>query len=121
MAEVVMEVVGPWWFALALAVLVLGVGRLARVVVFDSFPPAAWVRQKWSDWTAKHGHDEWTILLFCWWCFTPWLMAFALGWFTLTFVATWVAWTWWIFWGWLALSYVASMVIARDEPRSSDD
>lgn len=119
MIEIV-DAVGPWWPIWALIVIVLGVGRLARVVVFDSFPPAAWLRQQWTSWTVKHKHEDWTILFFCWWCFTPWLMAVALGWFALTFVAAWIAWTWWIFWGWLAISYLASMVIARDTPQDGE-
>lgn len=114
MDQALIETVGHWWPLLALLTIVLGVGRMARLVTHDAFPPAAAVRQWWTARTAKH--YDWTILFFCFWCLTPWIMAVALGWFALTFVHVAFAWAWWIFWGWLALSYVASMVVARDEP-----
>jgi hypothetical protein len=115
------EAVGGWWPVLAILVFVFGVGRLSRIVTYDLFPPAAWLRQQWSNWTTKHGHTDWMPLLFCPWCFTPWVMLVSIGWFMLGFVVVWLAWAWWIFWGWLALSYLASIVLAYDEPKSSDD
>ncbi len=114
-AEIV-EAVGPWWFVFAIVTAILGVGRWSRVVVHDTFPPSMWFRQKWAAWTVKHKHPGWTNLFFCWWCFTPWLMLVCIGWFLLTFAAVWIAWAWWLFWGWGALAYVASIILARDEP-----
>jgi len=116
MTETFVEAVGPWWFVWAIVVAVLGVGRLVRVITYDKFPPAAAFRRWWTGWTMKHKHDEWEILFFCPWCLPPWIALIAGGWFGLTFLAEWVAWTWWVFWGWLAISYVISMVIVRDEP-----
>jgi len=110
------EAVGVWWWVLAIAVAVLGAGRLARVVTHDSYPPSAWVRQKWSDWVIRHNHEDWGILFFCFWCFTPWVMVIVIGWFLLGLLVPWILWAWWIFWGWLALSYVASIIVAYDEP-----
>lgn len=107
-----------WWLLVAVVVAILGVGRWVRLVTYDSFPPAMWVRQTWAaiterrEWSAK-----WTDLLFCPWCFTPWLMLVCGGWFLLTLSTPWLAWAWWILWGWGALSYVTSMVIVRDEPK----
>lgn len=115
MVEMIQSVVGPWWFILAIVVAILGVGRLARIVTFDKFPPAAWVRQQWANLTKDKG--DWVLLLYCWWCATPWIMLACIGWFMLSFTAVWIAWTWWIFWGWLGLSYVSSMILARDEPK----
>lgn len=110
----------PDWATLIVAVLtiVLGVGRLSRVITYDTFPPAAKVRALWDKITSgADGEDgPWTILLHCFWCFTPWLMLVAMGWFALGLYVAWVAWAWWLFWGWLALSYVTSMVIVRDDP-----
>lgn len=117
----IVEAVGPWWWLVAVAVAVLGVGRLTRVVTYDKFPPAMWLRQRWTDWVVKHRHEAWNVLFYCPWCMAPWLMALCGGWFALTFTAAWVAWTWWIFWGWLALAYVTSMVIVRDEPAGGDE
>lgn len=116
MVEQVIEAVGPWWFVLAIATAILGVGRWSRVVVHDDFPPTMWVRQKWADFTTKRNLPSWGKLLFCWWCFTPWLMLVCIGWFALTFIHPAFAWSWWLLFGWGALSYVASIIMARDEP-----
>lgn len=123
MGQALIEAVGGWWWLIAAVVAVLGVGRWSRVIVHDDFPPSQWVRQKWADWTVKHDHKGWTNLLYCWWCFTPWLMLFAIAWFALTFEDgwEWTAWVWWLFWGWGALSYVASIIMARDEPSGDDE
>jgi hypothetical protein len=114
--QALIEAVGPWWFILAIAVAVLGVGPQTRVVTYHLFPPAKWLRQKWTDWVVKHNHQDWYILFSCPWCMPPWLLLICGGWFALSFTAVWIAWAWWLFWGWLALSYVISMVIVRDEP-----
>jgi hypothetical protein len=45
----------------------------------------------------------------------------AIGWFALTFFVPFLAWAWWLFWGWLALSYVAAMVIERDQPATAPE
>jgi hypothetical protein len=91
----------------------LGVGRLARVITYDDFPPSIKVRIWWDKLT----HDgPWSKLVHCFWCLTPWLMLFALAWFVAGIYVTWLAWAWAIFWGWLALSYITSIIIARDEP-----
>lgn len=103
-----------WWLAVAVVVLVVGVGRVARLVTYDKFPPVAAVRAWWAKRTEKRG--DWVLLAFCQWCFTPWVMLVAGGWFLLTFTHEIWAWTWWAFWTWMALSYLASMVVARDEP-----
>lgn len=103
-----------WWLALAVVVLIVGVGRVARLVTYDKFPPAAAVRSWWAKRTEKR--DDWVLLLFCQWCFTPWAMLVGIGWFFLTLLHPFWAWSWWLFWGWMALSYLASMVVARDEP-----
>ena len=114
MTDALIAAVGPWWFLWAVPVAVLGVGRWSRLVTYDRFPPAGWWRQTWSDLTKNH--DEWTNLFFCPWCFTPWLMLVCIGWFLLGFTAVWIAWAWWLFWGWGALAYVASIILAYDEP-----
>lgn len=103
----------PWIAILAILVGILGVGRLTRVMVHDDFPPATWWRMTWD----KITHDgPWSKLFHCWWCLSFWVALVAIGWFLLTDVHPVFLWSWWIFWGALALSYVATMVIVRDEP-----
>lgn len=101
----------------ASVVAVLGVYRLGRVIIYDSFPPAVWLRIKWDDLTYRNGEaTSWNLLLHCPWCLLPWLMLGAGGWFALGwFVVPGLLWAWWLFWGWLALAGLASMVYVRDE------
>lgn len=92
---------------------VLGVGRLTRLITHDAFPPAAWLRNRWSTLTRD---SDWSLLFRCFWCLPPWLMLGCIGWFIGGTRVPWLGWAWLLFWGWLALSYLASMVVARDEP-----
>lgn len=112
MAEQIMDL--GWWLLPAVLVAVLGAGRWARLVTHDVFPPAAALREAWER--LVKGSPKWTVLFHCFWCFTPWLMLACIGWFLLSINVPWIAWAWWLFWGWGALSYVASMIVARDEP-----
>lgn len=88
---------------------IVGVGRLARIITYDEFPPSAWVRGAWVKIT---NGGPWSRLFLCYWCLTPWIMAVCIAW-------AWFSslhWSWWVFWGWLALSYLSSILVARDEP-----
>ena len=105
-----------WWLAVV-AVGVLGGARLVRLVVHDDFPPTRAIRTWWAAKTSYVHEDgsviegSWTKVLTCHWCFAPYAMAavFASAYF-LDFNAV-----WWIGWGWAAASYLASMVVERDE------
>ncbi len=99
----------PLLTILAMVVAVFGVGRAVRAITYDDFPPSIWVRMTWSRIT-KHG--PWAKLASCFWCATPYVMAVCLawGWFSS------LHWSWWMVWGWLAASYLSSIVLARDEP-----
>ena len=103
----------PLTILAAVAVAVLGVYRLARVIIYDTFPPSVWLRIQWDNLTHRSG---WNTLLHCPWCLVPWIMLAAIGWFFAgLYLAVWIAWAWWLFWGWLALSGLSSMVYVRDE------
>lgn len=110
----------PDWatYIVAVLVLVLGAGRLTRIITYDDFPPAIWARAAWDRVT---NDGDWAKLAHCFWCAGPWVTLAAMGWFAAGLAVTWIAWTWWLFWGWLALSYVTSMIVARDEPAGGDD
>ena len=103
----------PFVAVLAILTAVLGVGRLTRLITYDDYPPTIWLRIRWATVTRDSG---WSKLATCFWCAAPWLMLPCMAW----GVFTSFHWTWWAFWGWLALSYVVSMVVARDEPADSD-
>jgi hypothetical protein len=98
---------------LTIAVAIFGVGRLTRIIVHDDFPPAKWWREMWVRGTDGSG---WQKLFICWWCLAPWLALVCILWWLLGQHVEWVQWAWWIWWGMLALGYVATMVIVRDEP-----
>lgn len=92
----------------AVIVGVLSVARTARLIGFDDFPPMVWVRVRLL---AVLG-DTWGNLLTCPFCLAPYLA---------TGMALW-AWAsdtntaWWVINGVWGLSYVASILVARDEP-----
>jgi hypothetical protein len=94
--------------AAAVIVGILSVARLTRLLTQDTFPPAVWFRMKWDDYTDESG---WNTLLHCHWCLAPWLTLPIGLWGWLTDLQT----AWWVFNGWLAAAYVASMVVERDE------
>jgi undecaprenyl pyrophosphate phosphatase UppP len=103
-----------WIALLAIVVGVVGVARLTRAVVHDDFPPFVWWRIQWSRIT----HDgPWDKLFNCWWCLSFWVSLVCIGWFLLIDVHEFFLWSWWIFWGGLALGYLATMLIVRDEPK----
>ncbi len=96
---------------------ILGVGRLTRALVYDDFPPSVWVRIQWGRIT-KDG--PWSKLVNCWWCASFWIALICVGWWIGAQHVEWVAWAWWVFWGALAVSYVATMVIVRDTPTDGE-
>lgn len=107
-----------WLIALAaVIVLIVGSARLTRVLVHDDFPPSVWVRMQWDRIT---NDGPWSKLVHCWWCASAWITWIALGWGVAGYFVPWIAWTWWVFWGGLAASYLATMVIVRDEPSDSE-
>lgn len=106
----------PVLLVLALAVAVLGVGRLTRVIVHDAFPPSIAVRMAWDRLVPDD--NPWNKLLHCWWCASFWVTGVCVAWFMWGQIDGW-AWlnvVWWLFWGALSISYLAAIVIARDEP-----
>ena len=93
----------------AFAVGTIAVARLTRLVVDDDFPPIVWFRKVWDR--ALNG-SSWSTLIECPFCTAPYFAAFSIGWATLTHLH----WSWWLFHGWLAVSYLAAMVNTRDIP-----
>lgn len=87
---------------------VFSAGRFTRLVVADEYPPTIWVRMKWDTIT----HDgPWSKFAHCHWCFAPWAFLPILLWGYFTDLQP----AWWLFNGWLAGSYLASIVVNWDE------
>lgn len=100
------DTAGAWIAVVAVAV--LSTARLTKLLTEDSWPPAAWLRDRWIRWR----QDEWGELFTCPFCMAPWVAVplLAWGWFTE------FQWAWWAFNGWLSVAYLAAMVVARDIP-----
>lgn len=87
--------------------LVVGSARVARLIGFDTYPPVAWLRSKWDQYTSG---SDWNSLVHCGYCSTPYLVAANLAW---GYFTDWQS-AWWIVNIWLAASYAAAMVVAYD-------
>jgi hypothetical protein len=99
-----------WWvYATAMAASVLGVARIVRLVVFDDFPPSVVVR---AWWTGVTRNGPWAQIVKCGFCLSPYLMviSWAWGW------ASNLHWTWWVAHLFAAAAYLASIVVAYDQP-----
>lgn len=107
----------PWDLLLVVAIGILGVGRLARLITYDAFPPSVWWRKTWAGVTAKPDGSEgsWEKLFTCYWCLTPWLVLVAGVALYIAWDVLWLAVIWLVFFAWLGISYVISMIVNRDE------
>jgi hypothetical protein len=111
------------WFAFAVVVAILSVARTARLVVFDKYPPMVWLRDRWDYKLKYSGLDTgWGALIHCGFCTGPYLAAGMGVWFLgvqpwQNPADYWSADWWWFavngIWG---LSYVASIIVAWDQP-----
>lgn len=103
-------------FIAATVVGVLSVARLTRLITQDSYPPVVFVRKWWDKVTTvkegpgKGAQGAWYDLVDCPYCAAPYITIPILGWALLSDLH----WTWWVFNGWLAIAYVAAMVVVRD-------
>jgi hypothetical protein len=86
----------------------LSVARLTRLLTQDSFPPSAWLRSKWD---AVTNDGPWSTLVHCHFCFAPWAAVPVILWGWLSDLHI----SWWLFNGWLAIAYLAALVVERDE------
>lgn len=101
--------IGGWWLVAALVVGVVSVGRTARLLVHDDFPPIAWLRLRYV--AALPAHSRWAKLAECQFCIAPYLAAGMIAW-------AWFSdlhWTWWLVNGWWAAAYFAAILVSYDE------
>ncbi len=85
----------------------VSVARLTRLVTQDSFPPSAWMRSKWDEITDD---GPWSKLLHCPFCMSMWLAIPVILWGWLSNLHI----SWWLFNGWMAVSYLAAIVVMND-------
>jgi hypothetical protein len=98
----------PLIIAAAVAVGLLSVARITRLIVDDDFPPVAWMRREYMARTSA----SWATLPTCAFCVAPYVGAVGLAWALASDLNP----AWWVFNGWLAGSYLASMIVVRDTP-----
>lgn len=119
---------------IALVIGTLAVARAARLVTSDAYPPMQHLRVWWvskhelRDYHHKNGKRRgyqwqygWGPLLTCPFCFAPYAAAVDLAWAVAVPLDQWrdtwgAGWWWWIVNTWAAVSYLAAMVVVRDEP-----
>lgn len=106
-----------YWLAVALVTIVSS-ARLTRVVTFDVFPPARWLRNTWGDIMDRHSLTRgYVVLLFCQWCFSFWATLAVVLWGYLSDFDE----IWWIANGSLAASYLAAIFMTNDGDNTTHD
>lgn len=104
-----------WWELLAaFFVAVVSVGRTARLITWDDFPPMAWLRLKFYT---KVGDSPWRKLGECGFCLAPYLSLGMIAWAWLSDLAWW----WWVPNIWWAMSYLAAILLSYDQPEDGSD
>lgn len=105
----------------AFVLAVIATARAARLVVHDAYPPAMAVRTWWINQTEVRGgwRADWAPLVTCPFCCAPYLAAVVLG--VGMLAGIWqpgwsLAGVWWTGAVWASLSYLAAMLVVRDEP-----
>lgn len=106
----------PWWvWVLAVIVGTVSVGRTARLITYDDFPPMLWIRSRIA---ARMGESRWFKLFECGFCLAPYLSLGMIAWALLSNLAWW----WWlpnIWWG--VMSYGAAILVSYDQPVDGAD
>ena len=87
----------------------LGTARATRLVVDDDYPPVVWLRDAWRRLT---NDGPWATLVDCAFCAAPYLAAANLAWAILSDLHP----AWWIVNTWLAVAYLAAIVVVHDTP-----
>ena len=102
--------------ALSAVIVVLGSARLTRLLVHETFPPAAYLRAGWDRLTSG---SDWNVLGHCHWCLSFWVTVASIGLYLLTFLAVWWAWVFWITYAALSMAYIAAWIVHHDEDGAS--
>lgn len=123
--------------AVAYALGVVGVARAVRLITSDAYPPMQVLRDRWVVWQANRDIEQdplavnagaertglghgWGPLLTCPFCCAPYVTAAALA--VTVWAGVWspdlhtLAGWWWTCSVWASVSYLAAMIVVRDEP-----
>ena len=99
-----------WTWVVATIVGVVSVARTARLLIYDEFPPVAWLR---ANILARYKEDsKWSVLWQCQYCVTPYMAAVMFLWAWASDLNT----AWWVINGVWAGSYIAAIVVSYDQP-----
>lgn len=93
----------------AVVIGVLGTARVTKLLTEDTWPPAAWWRNRWVGWFQT---SDWAELATCPFCMSVWV---ALPNLLVAYFSD-LHPVWWLFNAWLGLAYVAAIIVARDIP-----
>lgn len=109
----------PLLLLAAAATSFVAVGRFTRLVVYDKYPPSMWLRERYT----KAVPERWAGLASCPFCLAPWAQLASLMWAWLGGLnpETWSGGLWWLTHLWFALSYLAAMLVVRDQPIVYED
>lgn len=97
----------------AFALGVLAAARFTRLATHDTWPPVRWLREAYE---ARTTPGQWQELATCPFCFAPYAVLGDGAWAWLGDLDP----AWWAVNTWLAASYLAAMVVLRDEPPAED-
>lgn len=94
------------WVAIAV-VTITSAARITRLITFDAFPPAAWVRTIWDRLT---NDGDWALLFHCPYCMSFWV-TIALTWWG--YAVSWDT-AWWLTNSVFGGSYLAAILVTFD-------
>lgn len=112
----------PLTLLAAVVVGTVAVARATRLVTSDAYPPVQALRMWWINATEVRGNgtwrEGWSPLATCPFCFAPYAAAVNLTWALLAGLewGPWWSSAWWVVNLWAAVSYLAAMIVVRDEP-----
>lgn len=93
---------------------VISVGRTARLLIHDEFPPVEWLRVRFLALFSEE--NTWQKIGKCHYCLAPYLAAGLLLWGWLSWGHETALWVWFAANGIWAGAYLAAILVSYDEP-----
>lgn len=97
----------PFEYVAAMFVAVVCTARITRLITYDDFPPAVWVRNLWDKATRS---SDWSLLFFCGWCMGFWVAVGIVAWGYLSGFST----AWWLWNSTWTVAYLAPILMTHD-------